>query len=503
MKRFLPLLTALLLAPPIPVAHAQGGDTSAFPPPRDGPVAAAGAYRIDPSVAALRSELSGILDSAATGGAAVSMLVVSLDRGDTLFALAPDLQLAPASNMKLYTTAAALYYLGPEFRYSTYLEIEGEIRDGALHGDVVLRGTGDPSLSGRMLTDGAAPFTKMVDALVAIGVREVGGDVVGDGSWFDAEWLAPDWEMDDRLSWYAAPVGGLTFAESMVRVRVSPGRAAGDAARITTDPETAGLAVRNEVRTVGAGHTRVRFEHSADGILVTGTARRGRAGVERLLPVVDPANYAAAALRAAMEARGIRVHGQTRSGARAGQGARIVAEHLSPPLSELVTVTNQVSHNLFAEVLLKTLGRAVAGEGSFEAGARVVERFVADGERSGTRGLRVVDGSGLSRPNRATAGGVVSLLERMWRGDLADEFVASLPVAGSASGLRRMYDTAAAGNLRAKTGTIREVSALSGYVSAANGERLAFSIISNGLPSGWRAKSMEDRLATRLASFRR
>jgi D-alanyl-D-alanine carboxypeptidase/D-alanyl-D-alanine-endopeptidase (penicillin-binding protein 4) len=114
-----------------------------------------------------------------------------------------------------------------------------------------------------------------------------------------------------------------------------------------------------------------------------------------------------------------------------------------------------------------------------------------------------VDGSGLSRPNRATTGATVALLEHLWRDELAGPFVASLPEAGDAQGLKRMYGTAAAGNLRAKTGTIRGVSALSGYVTAANGENLVFSIISNSVPRSWRSKSVEDRVAVRLAEFTR
>jgi D-alanyl-D-alanine carboxypeptidase/D-alanyl-D-alanine-endopeptidase (penicillin-binding protein 4) len=501
MTRSLSLLFALLLTAPVGGLRAQDGGRSAVVPLNEGLVAIAGP--LDPSVATLRTDLAGILGTIAADDARFSILVVSLDRGDTLFAVAPDLPLAPASNMKLYTTAAALHYLGPGFRYSTYLSIDGEVRDGILQGDVILRGTGDPSLSERMLGSGAAPFGEMIDSLRALGIREVTGDVIGDGSWFDAEWLAPDWEMDDRLTWYAAPVGGLGFAENMVRVRVAPGRAAGDPARITTSPATVGLALRNEVRTAGSGRTRVRFEHAADGILVTGTVLRGRPGTERVLPVVDPANYAAAGLRAAMEGRGIAVHGRTRAGVARGGRPRIIAEHLSPPLAELVSVTNHVSHNLFAEALLKTIGRVVAGEGSYRAGAGVVERFVAGVTDAAPGALRVVDGSGLSRPNRTAAGATVALLEYAARSDLAGSFIPSLPQAGTADGLRRMYDTPAAGNLRAKTGTIREVSALSGYVTAADGERLAFSIISNGLRAGWRAKSLEDRVAVRLASFSR
>lgn len=491
MKRIAGLVTAVLLALGATDAPAQAHAESE-------PLRLA----VQPAVLELRGDLDAILDAATSPGATYTALVTSLDRRDTLYARSPDALLAPASNMKLFTTAAALYYLGPDFRYSTYLLIDGEVRDGTLIGDVILHGSGDPSISGRLLGDATAPLREMAGALRGMGITAVQGDVIGDGSVFDSEWLAPAWEEDDRMSWYAAPIGGLNFAENMVRVTVQPGETGGPA-RISTRPATVGLAIRSEVVTRTSGATRVVFDHEPGGIVVRGTIRRGHGGVTRTMPVVDPANYAAAALRAVLEEEGITVGGETRSGLHHGVRPRVVAEHRSPALREIAMVTNHVSHNLFAEALVKTLGRTVAGEGSFLAGGGAVRDFIR-AETSVRPGAVVVfDGSGLSRPNRASPSATVALLEHLWRSDLGDEFLSTLPEAGDAEGLKRMYDTAAAGNLRAKTGTIRSVSALSGYVKAANGEQLAFSIIANGLPASWRAKSVEDRVGVRLAEFSR
>lgn len=491
MKRIASLFTGVLLALGAADARAQANAESEPLP-----------LAVQPAVLQLRGELDAILDGATTSGAHYTALVTSLDRGDTLYARSPHAQLAPASNMKLFTTAAALYYLGPDFRYSTYLMIDGEVRSGTLYGNVVLHGSGDPSISGRMLGEATAPLREMTAALRRIGIAAVEGDVIGDGSVFDSEWLAPAWEDDDRMSWYAAPIGGLNFAENMVRVTVRPGEVGG-AARISTRPATIGLAIRSEVVTRASGATHVVFGHEPGGIVVRGTIRRGHGGVTRTMPVVDPANYAASALRALLEEEGITVSGQTRSGPHRGSRPRVVAEHRSPTLREIVTVTNHVSHNLFAEALVKTLGSTIAGQGGFLAGGGAVRDFIRAETSVGPGEVLVFDGSGLSRPNRATAAATVALLEQLWRGDLGDEFLATLPEAGKADGLKRMYDTPAAGNLRAKTGTIRHVSALSGYVTAANGERLAFSIIANGLPASWRAKSVEDRVGVRLAEFSR
>lgn len=470
---------------------------------------AAGAQAPSPMVAALRRDLAGLV--AGVEGATTAVLVVSLSRGDTLFSLNPDLPLSPASNMKLYSTAAALYYLGPDFRFSTQLLADGPVRAGVLEGDLILHGTGDPTLADRLLPATLSTFRAFADTLAMLGVRAVRGDLVGDASHFDAEWVGPGWLANDLSAAYGAPVGALSLAENVVTLRVTPG-AVGAPARIATVPATRGLAVQNRVTTVSSGATSVRAEHGPGGIVLTGRVRRGTSGASRTIPVRDPANFAAAALAAVLEERGIRVEGGVRSvyraaGSRGGPAGaplpRVLATHLSPALAELVTVTNHVSQNLYAESILKAVGRAVAGEGSFAAGARAVAALLRNEARVDAGALRLVDGSGLSRTNRLTARSTVHLLEYMTRANVSTAYLASLPQAGSARGLARMYGTPAAGNLRAKTGTVRNVSALGGYVTTAGGERLAFSIMTNAIASTARAKAMEDRIGALLARFAR
>lgn len=470
-----------------------------------------------PAVEQLRRDLSRILSEPDGNGGRHGVLVVSLDRGDTLFALNPDLPLAPASNAKLFSTAAALYYLGPEYRFSTFLLADGPVRDGVLEGDLILYGTGDPSISGRMLEGSVAAMRRLVRSLLDAGVREVRGDVVGDGSYFDREWIGPGWQENDLDAWYGAPVGGLSFAENVVSIRFQPATP-GSPAIVRTTPATRELALDNRVVTVRSGDSRVSFERQDGRLVARGQVRSGTGGIARSIPVVDPANYAAAALRAALEEGGVAVAGAVRSvhdpaqsrvtfakGAAAdGSPPRLLAGHLSPPLAEISAVTNHVSHNLFAEALLKAVGRVVMGEGTFAAGARAVRSFL---ERElGPQPLQIsqVDGSGLSRNNLLSARTTIRLLDYMPRSGIWDSYFASLPEAADPDGLKaRMRGTAAAGKLRAKTGTIRQVSALSGYVESAEGERLAFSILANGVPSTARAKRSEDAIGARLAAFSR
>jgi serine-type D-Ala-D-Ala carboxypeptidase/endopeptidase (penicillin-binding protein 4) len=484
------------------------------------------AAAVSPAVASLGAELQRVMRSAGMPLSTSAVLVVSLDRGDTIFSLNPDLPLAPASNMKLFSTAAALYYLGPEFRYSTFALADGEIRDGSLHGDLVLYGTGDPAISSRMLGGALPPLRALADSLTALGIREIRGDVVGDGSYFDDMWIGEGWRDEYRLASYSAPIGALSLAENIISLRVLPGAAAGAPAVIRTVPATEGLLVQNQVRTVASGTSSIRFRYDPAGLVIEGQIARGNPGIARTVTVVDPANFAAAAFRNVLEQAGIAVHGGvrtirtpgespiTRAGlANEGDGngaraPRVVGTHLSPPLSEVVTVTNHISQNLYAEALFKTVGRVALGEGSFTGGARAVQYFLECEKPMDGTGVRFVDGSGLSPLNRVTARSTIHLLDLMTRTDVWDAFYASLPEAANPEGGRhslrgRMGGTPAARNLRAKTGTISNVSSLSGYVQAANGERLAFSIYVNDVAATWQAKRVEDAIGSRLAGFSR
>ena len=262
----------------------------------------------------------------------------------------------------------------------------------------------------------------------------------------------------------------------------------------------------------------IRRPGPLEPITVAGGVAPGAREIWRQMTVQDPAHFAASVLRSVLEQNGIRVRGVARAtyeesrvtGQRLWAPAsdsrtapRVLARHLSPPLVEYLVVVNKRSHNLLADQILKTMGRVVEGDGSFQGGARAVARFMTDSVGVANTGLAIHDGSGLSTLNRVSAADFVSLMSYMARRGDWDTLWETLPEAGNPRELRRMSGTAAAGNLRAKTGTIENVSALSGMVRSANGERIAFSIIVNDAPSTSRAKGIEDRIGTRLASFDR
>jgi D-alanyl-D-alanine carboxypeptidase/D-alanyl-D-alanine-endopeptidase (penicillin-binding protein 4) len=464
--------------------------------------------------------VSGVLGSSGLRDATWGAMVVSLDSGDTLFALAPDSALAPASNLKLLTTAAALSVLGPEFRFRTYLLTDGSVSDGVVDGDLVLYGTGDPGISDRFYRRKEDVFHSLIDQLEEAGIHTVTGDLVGDASFFEGPLRPPGWDPRDLNDHFTGAVSALSFNENVVSYRVVA-RAPGEAPEVTTVPAHSGMEMVNNALMV-AQPARPRLailrEDPLDPVRVEGRMVAGTREVWREMTVSVPARFAAVSFEAVLEDRGITLHGRVRvvddaqesilggsevsAPAHGRRSARVLARHVSQPLTEYLDVINRESNNLFAELVFRSLGRSVTGEGSSQAGERAV-RATLSAIGVDLTGLTQIDGSGLSSGNRVSASTFVSVLERMADGPYWADYWASLPEAGQRRGLGRMYGTAAAGNLRAKTGTIEGVSALSGMVRSSDGERLAFSMLVNEARSTTRAKRVENQIGVLLASFRR
>jgi serine-type D-Ala-D-Ala carboxypeptidase/endopeptidase (penicillin-binding protein 4) len=464
----------------------------------------------------LRENLSRLVDHPARQNEQWSILALSMDRGDTLFSRDADQALAPASNMKLFTTAAALEYLGEAHRFGTYLISDGPIRDGVLEGNLYLYGTGDPTLGTRFAERPAPALLALADTLAQLGVRHVRGDIVGDGSYFVGASVGEGWQPGYMNAWYATPAGALSVHENLIRIEVRAGPEGG-APELRFIPGGAGVAVVNEAVSGGGGRPQVVRSSYEGPIHISG--RVGSGTFAHAVPVGDPAMYAAALFRDVLAERAIRVQGVTRAildpnespvtgrsvfapALEPDREIRVLAEVMSPPLQDILDVINQQSHNFYTEQVLRAAGRAATGIGSPGAGAHAVKQVLA---RAGVDTARVyiADGSGLSPYNLASARDFIALLDYAGNAPYAEAFVASLPVAGESRRFRRMGGTPAQGNLRAKTGTITRVSSLSGYVTAANGERIAFSIIGNGLRSVAQGKHIENTIGAQLAAFDR
>jgi D-alanyl-D-alanine carboxypeptidase/D-alanyl-D-alanine-endopeptidase (penicillin-binding protein 4) len=450
------------------------------------------------------------------------VLVVSLDTGDTLFARSPDSLVAPASNMKLLTTTAALERLGPDYRFHTYLVTDGTVENGVLHGDLVLFGTGDPGISDRFYPSKVEVFEQLVDKLEARGIRRITGDLVGDASYFSGPLRPRGWDPRDLNDHFAPAISALQFNENVVSFRVEAAPRAGAHPTVMTIPDHAGLDIVNDALTV-TGRARPRLailrDRPLDPIRVEGRIRTGSRDVWRQMTVPRPSEFALSVFRSVLQERGIEVQGDNRIVTTPGgsllTGPRVVAParqgsphvhtlavHASPPLREYLALINKKSNNLFAESVFRTLGRVTEGVSTPDASARAVADALHELGVS-TRDVVQLDGSGLSAGNRVNASTLVDILTHLSRSPLWKQFWATLPEAGRPRELRRMYHTRAARNLRAKTGTIDHVSALTGMVRSADGERLVFSILVNGTPSTARAKGVENRIGARLASFSR
>ncbi len=462
-----------------------------------------------PAVRTLVSAIDAILADPVLTHGYWGIVVKSLETTETLYERNARKLLMPASNMKIVTLAAAAEKLGWEYTYETTLRAAGRIDGGRLDGDLIVVGSGDPSLMEGEVS--ARLYDNWVERLKALGVRSVSGRVIGDDNVFDDDDLGFGWSWDDLPDDYAAGVSALQFNENSVGIAVGPGPAVGDSASISVSPAGSGLVVDSLLST-GAADTPVRIEArrlpGSPRLTLRGSVPVGGAPVNRVVSVDNPTRFFVAALRSALIARGIDVRGaavdidDVRDPPSAD--AAVVATYRSPPLSTLAIRLMKVSQNLYAETLLKSIGRS-AGTPTFAAGrARVQAALLPWGVGSGD--LIVRDGSGLSRYDFVTAEALVTILTHIARDDkLRGPFEATLPIAGRDGSLsNRMKGTAAEGNARAKTGSMANVRALSGYVTSADGEPLVWSIIANNFetPPDTITKTT-DAIVVRLATFRR
>jgi serine-type D-Ala-D-Ala carboxypeptidase/endopeptidase (penicillin-binding protein 4) len=459
--------------------------------------------------------------------------VVDLETGKALYSQNSDQLFLPASNAKLFTTAAALSIAGPNYRFRTTVEADGKIDDnGRLLGDLVIIGRGDPNISGRVLpyalkTQRLPPHTQileeMADQVARNGLKTVDGDLIGDDTFYAFERYAEGWAWDD-LQWIdGAPVSALTFNDNVVFVNVLPGEHPGDKAVVTVEPETNYYELDNRVATSSAGVTKRVGIHRDPGsktIVLWGSLPLGDSGMKEPMSIEDPAEFVAQLFRTLLERRGITIRGKTR--ARHGEGEqffdqqiahpatavvappvitlstpaatqspqeppdlnqsssnKILAEHFSGPLLDDIRVTNKVSENLHAELALRLAGKLRGDGGSFEGGVAAVKQFLLQAGLKEDE-FTFLDGSGLSRRDLVTPAATVQLLIYAARQAWGPAFEESLPVSGVDGSLSdRFQKTPAVGLIHAKTGSLSHVNALSGYGQTQAGTRFVFSIFCN------------------------
>jgi len=437
----------------------------------------AGTALAAPSKAADREALKKTLLELAQGApfreARLGVQLVSLDDGSDVFSKDADALMNPASNVKLVTAAAALARLGPEYRFDTEFLVEPGSADRSR--TLWVRGKGDPSITTERLH-------AMASELAHLGLREV-GDLVLDDTWFDPERLAPGFEQEVSDRAYTAPTGALSLNANAVGVYLRAG-ASGGRAVVELEPPSDYFEVVNAA--VGASSRARRASVSSQW-----TGNQQRITVRGTVPVSgewavwkridNPPMYFGHTFRRILEMHGIRVRGKPKLGV-VPERAHLLYVAQSETFDLVLKRMNKYSSNFVAEQLLKTLGAEVKGPpGTTANGVSVAEEFL-EREVGIPRGSYILrNGSGLNDTNRFTPRQLTQLLKVMWdRFPLAPEYLSSVGIAGKDGTLRYRFEgSEAVGRLRAKTGTLENVSALSGYVQSVGGERFAFSVIVN------------------------
>lgn len=444
------------------------------------------------------------------------VMIKSLKTGETVYSRNEKKMFMPASNMKLFTSASASVVLGPDYRYRTSLVSNGPIVDSLLAGDLIIVGSGDPTISGRF-NDGNVieTFEQWADSLKLLGIKAVSGNVIGDDNCFDDGYYGTGWSADYETDYYAAQISGISFNDNCVDFRIVPSATIADLCSVFVVPNTGYVTVVNKTVTASAEDSvnEITFhrKRGTNTVYVRGTMSQGKGPWTESVAIDNPTPYAGTVLKEVLASKGIPVYGAVvdvddmSDTLRYGDSLHL-ASFTSVPYSVIIRTINKPSQNFYAEQVFRTMGKEQFGTGKTGTGRGaafpVLAKWGVD-----TVNLRYADGSGLSRLNLITPKDIVSILEGIY-GEGEKYFLPfyeSLPIAGVDGTIRnRMKGTAAEGNVHAKTGFIGYVRALSGYVTGRDGEMFAFSMIANHYTVPTRlAERIQNDVCIMLAEFKR
>lgn len=444
-------------------------------------------------------------DSPGLAGALTGISIRSAKTGEMIYERGAQTRLRPASNLKLLTSAAALETLGEDHVFQTELYINGVQVGHVLQGDVYLKGKGDPTLLEK-------DFDELAASLKQRRVKLIHGNLIGDDSWYDDVRYSQDLVWSDEQEYYGAAVSALTaspnedYDTGTIIVEVTPGEKPGKTATVKLKPETDYVKVINKTKTESVdGNKEIEVErsHGTDVVTVTGTIPEHAGVTKEWISVKDPTEYALSLFKKSMRKHGIKVSGERKKG-KTPVGADLIATHQSMPLSQLLIPFMKLSNNGHAEVLVKEMGKEAEGEGSWKDGLKVA-RNLMNGMGLDMQTIIMRDGSGISQVNMIPANEITKLLYAVQEKTWFPAYLNALPIAGDENRMvggtlrKRMKGTNAAGNVRAKTGTISGTSSLSGYVTTKRGEKIIFSIIVNNFVEEKGITAIQDRIAVMLA----
>ena len=471
----------------------------------------------------LARQIDAILRSSPAGRGFWGIEVVRLSDGEVLYARNTQRLFQPASNMKMFTISAALSTLGPDYIFRTTVESSAAPDSAGRVPNLALVGRGDPNLGSRLLPyqyrskprmPADLDFEQLADQLVSKGVREVTGNLYADDTWYVYQPYGTDWAVDDLYWDYGAPITALAFNDNSLTLQIQPAAFAGPKAQILISPGDGYYNVVDDVKTTAAGTpTKVeinRFPGSKE-LDLWGQIPIGSDGVEEGISIENPPLFIGEMFRKLLAQRGVKVDGnvvvreitpaeaasQTEP-QKPPQGV-VLAEHDSLPLSQDVKVTLKVSQNLHAEMLLRTMSRVLDNKGSLDDGLGILNNFTGKLGISPEE-VQFAGGSGLSRATLVSPNALMTLLKFDARQPWFQTFYDALPVAGVDGTLaNRFHGTPLQGRIHAKTGSLENVNALSGYMNLPGQQRLAFVIIANHQPlRGSETIKVIDRIALQI-----
>ncbi len=465
------------------------------------------------SISELNQQLDDIFNDNSFRNANWGVVIQSLENGEYFYKRNEDKFFIPASNLKLFTTAAGLLLLGSDYRFSTNVFINGYQSGSTIYGDLVIQGRGDPTISGRFFNnDIYYVFDTWIDSLIDLGVTNIKGNIVGDDNLFDETGLGSGWSWDYETDWYSAQTSALSFNDNCVDITIHYDVKM-DSVIVTSSPSLKSIVILNQVKpAIGSERTNidVNRERGTNVITVSGKFRKDANDLITYSTIQNPTQFAMLVLKNRLEKRGIRVNGYAididdYDRVINYENLELLFVNYSEKLSEIIKVINKGSQNFFAEQLLKTIGLEKLGFGSVLNGVSAVKEIFAEIGLNPDN-IIMADGSGLSHLNLITPRQIVELLKYIYSNKkIYYDFYNSLPIAGVDGTIgNRMKNTSAENVVRAKTGYIGFVRSLSGYAVTGDNEPVAFSMIINNFNVPIKlADNLQDLVCLRLTNFRR